>query len=101
MPEAPRSPGSRRKRSPGLGYSAASSASGPRRQLRRARASRPRSFNRESGRIKMRGLAPLLIIQYTDVRFYDTINRKYLSLDELRQWRNRGISFEVHDSETG
>lgn len=49
----------------------------------------------------MRGIAPLPIIRYPGSRLYDLINAKYLSLDELRQWRNRGISFEVHDSETG
>jgi polyhydroxyalkanoate synthesis regulator protein len=49
----------------------------------------------------MRGIAPLLILQYPESRLYDTINAKHLSLDELRQWWNRGISFEVHDSQTG
>ena len=49
----------------------------------------------------MRGIAPLLIVQYPGSRLYDTINAKHRSLDELRQWWNRGISFEVHDAETG
>ena len=49
----------------------------------------------------MRGIAPLLVIRGSESRFYNTIDSKYLSLDELRQWRSRGISFEVHDGETG
>ena len=59
------------------------------------------SFNRDFGRDTMRGIAPILIVEYPGSRLYDTINAKYLSLDELRQWWSRGISFEVHDSETG
>jgi polyhydroxyalkanoate synthesis regulator protein len=46
-------------------------------------------------------IAPLLVIRYPGPRFYDTVNVKDLSFDDIGEWRSRGISFQVQDAETG
>ena len=46
-------------------------------------------------------IAPLSVIRYPGPRFYDTVNAKHLSFDEIGEWRSRGISFQVRDAETG
>jgi polyhydroxyalkanoate synthesis regulator protein len=44
---------------------------------------------------------PLLIKRYARSRLYDITKARYVSLDELRDWKARGIVFEVRDAETG
>jgi polyhydroxyalkanoate synthesis regulator protein len=44
---------------------------------------------------------PILIKRYAGSRLYDTSKARYVSTDELRDWRERGIAFEVRDAETG
>jgi polyhydroxyalkanoate synthesis regulator protein len=46
-------------------------------------------------------LAPVLIKRYARSRLYDKTNRRYVSLDQLRDWAAKGIAFVVQDSETG
>lgn len=45
--------------------------------------------------------APILIKRYARARLYDTAHRRYVSIDEPRQWRRNGVSFVVQDVETG
>ncbi len=42
----------------------------------------------------------ILIKRYARSRLYDTINRRYVTLDELREWQRLGVSFVVMDVET-
>ena len=49
----------------------------------------------------MRSVQPILVKRYARSRLYDTCTSRYVSLDELRDWKARGIEFEVRDSETG
>lgn len=44
---------------------------------------------------------PILVKRYAGSRLYDTVAARYVSLDDLRRWRDRGIVFEVRDAETG
>lgn len=42
----------------------------------------------------------ILVKRYAGFRLYDTTKGRYVTLDELREWRARGIAFEVRDAET-
>ena len=44
---------------------------------------------------------PILVKRYARSRLYDTMNARYVTVEELRQWLGRGIAFEVRDVETG
>jgi polyhydroxyalkanoate synthesis regulator protein len=44
---------------------------------------------------------PILVRRYARSRLHDTAAKRYLTIDDLRQWCKEGISFQVHDSETG
>jgi polyhydroxyalkanoate synthesis regulator protein len=44
---------------------------------------------------------PILVKRYAGSRFYDTSKARYVTIEELREWRNRGIAFEVREAETG
>jgi polyhydroxyalkanoate synthesis repressor PhaR len=44
---------------------------------------------------------PILVRRYARSRLYDTVARRYLTVDDLRQWIKDGVSFQVQDSETG
>lgn len=39
--------------------------------------------------------------RYGGSRLYDTSKAKYVTVDELREWRERGIAFEVRQAVTG
>lgn len=44
---------------------------------------------------------PPLIKQYARSRLYDAANRRYVSLEQLRDWAAKGVAFVVQDMETG
>ena len=44
---------------------------------------------------------PILVRRYARSRLYDTVAKRYLSVEDLRQWRKDGVSFQVQDNETG
>jgi len=44
---------------------------------------------------------PILIKRYARSRLYDPLNRRYVSLDQLRDWVAKGMAFVVRDVETG
>jgi polyhydroxyalkanoate synthesis regulator protein len=44
---------------------------------------------------------PILVKRYAGSRLYDTVRARYVSVDDLRSWRARGVDFEVRDAETG
>jgi len=44
---------------------------------------------------------PILVKRYARSRLYDTASRRYVSLEQLRDWAARGVSFIVEDTETG
>ncbi|MBV9829545.1 MAG: hypothetical protein JO001_28320 [Alphaproteobacteria bacterium] len=44
---------------------------------------------------------PVLVKVYAGSRLYDTARARYVSFDELREWRERGVRFEVRQAETG
>jgi polyhydroxyalkanoate synthesis regulator protein len=44
---------------------------------------------------------PILVKRYVGSRLYDTSKARYVTVDELREWRERGIEFEVREAETG
>ena len=43
----------------------------------------------------------VLIKRYGRRRLYDTVHSRYLTVEDLRQWVDNGISFVVVDVETG
>jgi polyhydroxyalkanoate synthesis regulator protein len=43
----------------------------------------------------------ILIKQYAGSRLYDTAKARYVSVEELREWRVRDIPFEVREADTG
>jgi polyhydroxyalkanoate synthesis regulator protein len=45
--------------------------------------------------------APILIKRYARSRLYDTTKARYVTVEELRQWRDDGVAFVVKDVETG
>jgi polyhydroxyalkanoate synthesis regulator protein len=44
---------------------------------------------------------PILVKRYAGSRLYDTSKARYVTFDELRELRKRGIAFEVREAETG
>ena len=58
----------------------------------------PHGFTGEHGNARAQ---PLRIKRYARSRLYDITKARYVSLDELRDWKARGIVFEVRDAETG
>jgi polyhydroxyalkanoate synthesis regulator protein len=44
---------------------------------------------------------PILVKIYAGTRLYDTANARYVTVEELREWRARGIHFEVREADTG
>jgi polyhydroxyalkanoate synthesis regulator protein len=44
---------------------------------------------------------PILVKMYARSRLYDTAGARYVTVEELREWRERGIAFEVKEAETG
>jgi polyhydroxyalkanoate synthesis regulator protein len=44
---------------------------------------------------------PILVTRYGGTRLYDPARARYVTVDELREWRARGIAFEVRDAESG
>ena len=44
---------------------------------------------------------PISVKRYAGSRFYDTAHARYVTLDDLREWRERGIAFTVHDARRG
>ena len=49
----------------------------------------------------MRATPPIIVKRYAVSRLYDTAGARYVSLDELRDWKARGILFEIRDAESG
>jgi polyhydroxyalkanoate synthesis regulator protein len=49
----------------------------------------------------MQPTQPILVKRYAGSRLYDTSKAKYVSLDELRAWKERGIPFEIREAATG
>jgi polyhydroxyalkanoate synthesis regulator protein len=49
----------------------------------------------------MQTARPILVKRYAASRLYDTGTARYVSVDELRAWKERGIPFEVREAETG
>jgi len=49
----------------------------------------------------MQPTQPILVKRYGASRFYDTGKARYVSLDELRAWKEHGIPFEIREAETG
>jgi len=43
---------------------------------------------------------PILIKRYARSRLYDAANGRYVTVEELRQWRRDGVWFIVRDVET-
>ena len=43
----------------------------------------------------------ILVKRYARSRLYDVANRRYVSLEQLRDWAAKGVAFIVHDTETG
>ncbi len=44
---------------------------------------------------------PILVKRYARSRLYDTHHRRYVSVAQLRGWRDAGVVFFVVDTETG
>ena len=44
---------------------------------------------------------PILVKRYAGSRLYDTSKARYVTVEELREWRERGIIFEVREADTG
>jgi polyhydroxyalkanoate synthesis regulator protein len=43
----------------------------------------------------------ILVKRYAASRLYDTARARYVTVEDLREWRERGIAFEVREAETG
>jgi polyhydroxyalkanoate synthesis regulator protein len=39
--------------------------------------------------------------RYARCRLYDAVNRRYVTVEQLRDWKAKGIAFSVKDTETG
>lgn len=50
--------------------------------------------------ISQKKALPILVLRYAIHRFYDTHNRCYISLDQLRERSSRGIALSVVDAES-
>jgi polyhydroxyalkanoate synthesis regulator protein len=44
---------------------------------------------------------PILIKRYARSRLYDASRSRYVNVDELWDWKRKGITFTVLDVETG
>jgi polyhydroxyalkanoate synthesis regulator protein len=44
---------------------------------------------------------PTLVKRYGGNRLYDTTNRRYVSVDQLREWAAKGMAFSVVEAESG
>ena len=45
--------------------------------------------------------SPILVRRYAGSRLYDTAARRYLTIEDLREWLRDGVVFEVRDSTSG
>jgi polyhydroxyalkanoate synthesis regulator protein len=54
-----------------------------------------------SGRADRAMREPILVKRYAGYRLYDTAKARYVTVEELREWRARGIPFEVREADTG
>ena len=52
-------------------------------------------------RLSERMREPILVKRYSGSRLYDTSKARCVTIEELREWRNRGIALEVREAETG
>ena len=43
----------------------------------------------------------ILVKRYARSRLYDTTNRRYVSVEQLRAWLAEGVAFSVIDAEGG
>jgi polyhydroxyalkanoate synthesis regulator protein len=48
-----------------------------------------------------RRIRPIVVRRYARSRLYDAVNRRYVTLQQLRDWKAKGIAFSVTDAETG
>ena len=48
-----------------------------------------------------RQLRSILVKRYARSRLYDTVNRRYVTVEQLRGWSAQGVAFQVVDAETG
>ncbi len=44
---------------------------------------------------------PVLVKRFARSRLYDTVDRRYVSTDDLRDWAEDGTAFRVVEAETG
>ena len=44
---------------------------------------------------------PILVKRYAGSRLYDAVQARYVMVEQLRDWRVRGIAFIVREAETG
>ena len=44
---------------------------------------------------------PILVKHYAGSRLYDTAAARYVTLNDLKRWQERGVLFEVRDADTG
>jgi polyhydroxyalkanoate synthesis regulator protein len=44
---------------------------------------------------------PILVKRYARSRLYDTASGCYVTVEQLREWMAKGISFSVKESESG
>jgi polyhydroxyalkanoate synthesis regulator protein len=51
--------------------------------------------------MRSQSVRSILIKRYARERLYDPANRRYVSLEELRDWATKGMTFVVKDMETG
>jgi polyhydroxyalkanoate synthesis regulator protein len=43
----------------------------------------------------------ILVKRYAGNRLYDTSNRRYVSVEQLRGWPSKGVTFSVIEAESG
>jgi polyhydroxyalkanoate synthesis regulator protein len=48
-----------------------------------------------------RKIQPIVVKRYARCRLYDAVNRRYVTVEQLRDWKAKGIAFSVKDTETG
>ena len=46
-------------------------------------------------------MQPIVVKRYARSRLYDAANRRYVTVEQLRDWRVKGVAFSVKDTETG
>lgn len=44
---------------------------------------------------------PILVKRYANNRLYDTSNRRYVSIEQLRGWVGEGVAFSIVEAEDG